>query len=63
MLLTRVLGEFECDTFLYDFAADLKWTRSTHGELCEWIGFEVDEENEEKGTRYRYEMWTLVSQS
>lgn len=62
VLLTRVMEDFECDTFLYDFAADPKWTRSTHGELCSWIGFEVDEENEEKGTRYRYEMWTLNPQ-
>ena len=63
VLLTRVLSEFECDTFLYDFASDPKWTKSTHEELCRWIGFEVDEENEEKGIRYRYEMWTLASTS
>jgi dihydrofolate reductase len=27
--------------------------------LIEWIGFEVEEENEEKGVTYRYEMWVL----
>lgn len=61
VLLTRVLHEFECDTFLHDFAAEEQWERQSHQELCKWIGFEVSEENEEKGVRYRYEMWTLRS--
>jgi len=33
--------------------------QSSHEELCNWIGFEVEEENEEKGVKYRYEMWVL----
>ena len=59
VLLTRVLSDFECDTFLYDFVNDGKWVKSSHEELCNWIGFEVEEENEEKGIKYRYEMWVL----
>jgi len=64
VLLTRILSEFECDTFLNDFAS-LKedgrsiWEKRSHSELCDWIGFQVQEENEEKGVRYRYEMWTV----
>jgi dihydrofolate reductase len=59
VLLTRVLSDFECDTYLYDFVNDGRWVRSSHQELIEWIGFEVEEENEEKGVTYRYEMWVL----
>jgi len=59
VLLTRVLSDFECDTFLYDFTNDGKWVKASHQELCDWIGFTVDEENEEKGIKYRYEMWVL----
>jgi dihydrofolate reductase len=59
VLLTRVLSDFECDTFLYDFVNDGRWVQSSHEELIEWIGFEVEEENEEKGVKYRYEMWIL----
>jgi dihydrofolate reductase len=59
VLLTRVLSDFECDTFLYDFTNDGRWVKSSHQELIEWIGFEVEEENEEKGVKYRYEMWVL----
>lgn len=58
-LLTRVLTDFECDTFLHDFTKAATWEKKSHAELCEWIGFQVDEENEEKGVRYRYEMWTI----
>jgi dihydrofolate reductase len=59
VLLTRVLSDFECDTFLYDFVNDGRWVKSSHQELIDWIGFEVEEENEEKGVKYRYEMWVL----
>jgi dihydrofolate reductase len=60
VLLTRILADdVECDTFLYDFTKEDKWVKASHGDLCGWIGFEVDEVNEEKGIRYRYEMWTL----
>jgi dihydrofolate reductase len=62
VLLTRVLSDFECDTYLYDFVNDGKWIRASHEELCNWIGFEVEEENEEKGVKYRYEMWVLKAE-
>ena len=59
VLLTRVLSEFECDTFLHDFSAQTEvWRLASHGELCEWVGWDVPEgEVEEKGVKYRYEMW------
>ncbi|EIW71112.1 hypothetical protein TREMEDRAFT_67574 [Tremella mesenterica DSM 1558] len=69
VLLTRVLNDFQCDTFLSPFpfaeqsndtaATSNKWERRSHADLCHWIGFDVAEENEEKGIRYRFEMWTL----
>ena len=64
ILLTRILHpEFGCDTFLSDFAAlslDGKpiWTQCTHKDLCDWLGWTAPEgEIEEKGVKYRYEMW------
>ncbi|KAK4686853.1 dihydrofolate reductase, partial [Tremellales sp. Uapishka_1] len=60
VLLTRIIDEFSCDTFLDDFTSRKEWHRSTHAELCEWVGWAVPEgEVEEKGVRYRYEMWVL----
>jgi dihydrofolate reductase len=61
VLLTRILSDFECDTYLEDFAAqDKRWTLANHAELSQWVGFDVPEgEIEEKGTRYRFEMWIL----
>ncbi|GHJ87366.1 hypothetical protein NliqN6_3768 [Naganishia liquefaciens] len=60
ILLTRVIEPAfdECDVFLPDFAAQEDWQRSTHGELVEWVGWDVPEGVvEEKGVKYRYEMW------
>lgn len=86
VLLTRILTDFECDTFLTDFtnpasnvapshasapvteappgtssssstSTSGRWVKKTHEELCDWIGFKVEEEQEEKGVQYRYEMW------
>lgn len=59
VLLTRVVSpEYECDTFLDDFTNRPGWKLSSHNELCEWVGWEVPEgEVEEKGVRYRFEMW------
>lgn len=58
VLLTRVMERLECDVFLHDFTAGAEWRRAPHAELCEWVGFEVPEgEVEEKGIKYRYEMW------
>lgn len=63
VLLTRVLEPAfdECDVFLPDFSAQeggKRWRRSGHGELVEWVGWDVPEGVvEEKGVKYRYEMW------
>ncbi|WWC59618.1 uncharacterized protein I303_102177 [Kwoniella dejecticola CBS 10117] len=75
VLLTRVISDFQCDAFLEDFtkhtststsdhssksdAGGLIWKKATHEELQDWLGFTVDEINEEKGVEYRYEMWVL----
>ncbi|KAL0931770.1 dihydrofolate reductase [Colletotrichum truncatum] len=62
VLLTRVLGDFECDAFFplklggQDSAAD--WRRAEKKELDEWVGEEVEGgEIEENGTRYEFQMW------
>lgn len=58
ILLTRVLKQIDCDTFLADFTSDSAWRQASHDELCEWVGWDVPEgEVEEKGIKYRYEMW------
>ena len=60
VLLTRILTDFECDTFLTDFTRDKAWSLASHDELREWVGWEVPEgELEEKGVKYRYEMWMI----
>ncbi len=60
VLLTRVMTEFDCDTFLTDFTEDRAWTQASHKQLREWVGWDVPEgEVEEKGVKYRFEMWTL----
>lgn len=67
ILLTRVISDVECDTFLTDFVSqqdekgEKMWTQSTHSELEQWVGFDVPSgEVEEKGFRYRFEMWVLA---
>ena len=58
VLLTRVLTDFECDTFLNDFTKGSGWTQTSHQDLREWVGWDVPEGDlEEKGTKYRFEMW------
>lgn len=66
VLLTRILSPAfdECDVFLPDFLKEegdnaASWTRSSHEELQEWVGFEVPRGiQEEKGVRYEFQMWT-----
>ncbi|KAG6842229.1 hypothetical protein C0991_000199 [Blastosporella zonata] len=65
ILLTRILTEFDdCDVFMPDFVKDgteagLPWTRSSHGELEEWVGFKVPEGvQDERGVQYEFQMWT-----
>ncbi|EQB54068.1 dihydrofolate reductase [Colletotrichum gloeosporioides Cg-14] len=63
VLLTRVLGDFECDAFFplklgggEDSAEG--WARREKRELDEWVGEEVEGgEIEENGTRYEFQMW------
>jgi dihydrofolate reductase len=62
ILLTRILTDFECDTF---FPLDLKddgvvegWRRRTNEELDLWVGEAVPSGvQEENGTKYVFEMW------
>ena len=70
VLLTRVTSpDFECDTFLTDFASQRRrtpdstsgekvWKLCSHRELCDWLGWDAPQVDiEEKGVVYHYEMW------
>ncbi|KAJ0341498.1 hypothetical protein COL922a_002212 [Colletotrichum nupharicola] len=62
VLLTRVLGDFECDAFfplkLGGEDAAEGWKRREKRELDGWVGEEVGGgEIEENGTRYEFQMW------
>ena len=63
VLLTRILEPaFEnCDVFMPDFldaAGGGSWRRASHGELEEWVGFEVAAgTQEENGVQYEFQMW------
>ncbi|WVO16666.1 hypothetical protein L204_104346 [Cryptococcus depauperatus] len=65
ILLTRILTPFDCDTFLEDFTSHTYpngkkvWKKSSHRELQQWIGWEEHEHLEEKGIKYKLEMWVL----
>ncbi len=61
ILLTRVLTDFECETF---FPANLsedggsEWQKKSKKELDQWVGEEVpDGVQEENGVRYLFEMY------
>ncbi|EAU93135.2 dihydrofolate reductase [Coprinopsis cinerea okayama7 len=61
---TRIVSpDFDADVFMPEFNADGKeWTRSTHAELQEWVGFSVPEGiQEENGVKYEFQMWTRSS--
>ena len=65
ILLTRVLGEFECDTFfpvmLGEDGKATGWERKSKGDLDRWTGETVPEGiQEENGTRYVFEMWERI---
>ncbi|EPE33101.1 Dihydrofolate reductase-like protein [Glarea lozoyensis ATCC 20868] len=57
VLLTRVQGDFECDTYFPEMGEG--WSKKSGEELRGWTGEgeEVEEEIEEGGVRYRFEMW------
>lgn len=62
VLLTRVEGEWECDTFFgVDFGSECAgaagWTRRSAGEWRDWTGEEGDEVVEEAGVSYEWQMW------
>lgn len=62
ILLTRVLSDFECDTFfpvqLNEDGNGEGWERKSKEELDEWVGETVAEGvQEENGTKYVFEMW------
>lgn len=65
ILLTRILSPFECDAYLEDFAAHTKpdgskvWKKASIKEFREWIGWDIEEQVEEKGVKYIFEMWVL----
>ncbi len=60
VLLTRVLSDFECDTF-FPLALGSEsggWRRSGKAEFDEWAGETVPEgQQEEAGTSYEFQMW------
>ncbi|KAK1831776.1 dihydrofolate reductase-like domain-containing protein [Podospora conica] len=66
ILLTRVLGEFECDAFFgvrlpEDGEGAEGWRRAEKGALDGWVGEEVPGGvQEEGGTGYVFEMWERV---
>jgi dihydrofolate reductase len=65
ILLTRVLSDFECDTFfpvqLDESGKTEGWERKSKQELDAWVGEQVPEGvQEENGTRYVFEMWERI---
>ncbi|KAI1268488.1 dihydrofolate reductase [Xylariaceae sp. FL1019] len=70
VLLTRVLNDFECDTFfplkLSEDPSDVesgsgKWVRKSKAELDDWTGEAVPEGlQEENQAQYEFQMWERV---
>ncbi|KAI0010125.1 dihydrofolate reductase-like domain-containing protein [Xylariaceae sp. FL0662B] len=65
VLLTRVLSDFECDTFFPLELPDPRrvWVRRSGAELGAWTGEDVSEFEEtqcENGVRYEFQMWEKV---
>ncbi|PBP20376.1 dihydrofolate reductase [Diplocarpon rosae] len=65
ILLTRILDDFECDTFFpitlgEDGTAD-GWKRKSKEDLDQWAGEKLPEGvQEENSTRYVFEMWERI---
>ncbi|TVY58767.1 Dihydrofolate reductase [Lachnellula cervina] len=62
ILLTRILSDFECDTFfpveLPESGEGSGWRRKGQEALDAWVGESVSGEvQEEAGTKYVFEMW------
>ncbi|KAH6625018.1 dihydrofolate reductase-like domain-containing protein [Chaetomium sp. MPI-SDFR-AT-0129] len=68
VLLTRVLTEFECDTFFpirldEGPEGDKEWKRVGQEEMDRWVGEVVPRGVQvEGGTEYRFEMWERVDE-
>jgi len=65
ILLTRVLSDFDCDTFFplrLDESGKMEgWERRSKAEHDSWVGEEVPEGvQEENGTKYVFEMWEKI---
>ncbi|KAK8048635.1 dihydrofolate reductase [Apiospora phragmitis] len=65
VLLTRVMDDFDCDTFfplrLPSEEGEGKWAQRSKEELDAWTGETVTEGvQEENGTRYEFQMWERV---
>lgn len=65
ILLTRILSDFECDTFfpvvLPESGEENGWRRKDKEDLDAWVGESVaGEVQEEAGTKYVFEMWEKV---
>ncbi|KAH8199647.1 hypothetical protein TruAng_006177 [Truncatella angustata] len=66
ILLTKVMSDFECDTFfslkLFESQGDSKWVKSSKEELDEYTGETVPEGvQEENGTEYEFQMWEKMA--
>ncbi|KAK0623020.1 dihydrofolate reductase-like domain-containing protein [Immersiella caudata] len=63
VLLTRVLSDFECDTFFpLGLGGGVEgWKMARREEFGDWVGEGMEGgEQEEGGTRYEFEMWERV---
>ena len=59
VLLTRLGGEFECDTFFPDLGESGEgWVQRGRGELEEFVGEEVQEGGlVEEGVGFEFQLW------
>lgn len=65
VLLTKVMSDFECDTFfplgLSGSHAASGWAQKSKEELDAWTGETVPEGiQEENGTKYEFQMWERI---
>jgi dihydrofolate reductase len=65
VLLTRVMREFECDTFfsLKLDPSNSQWVKKSKEEMDVWVGEDVPAGiQEENDTAYEFEMWEKVEE-
>ena len=66
ILLTRILSDFECDTFfpISLQVSDGQWRKQSQEELDSWVGENIPPgEQEENGITYVFEMYELARDS